>query len=701
QHPTGTDVPNDDLTVICLKSLKDHVNCTQRSMAELSTTKYWLGEGSALLHPDSRSHPRSLEKSAWRAFKESQCHHMLKHLHNGARITVQMPPAIEGHWVSTGCEVRSGPEFITRSYRFYHNNTFKAYQFYYGGNRCTSPIYTLVDVPYDLWREEGGRECTRAVNFAMHELQLRGCWKVQNSMNSVIPCVKLVIKEGSEPFGKKMMFEENQIYGDICDILGTLDRMAVDIGVSAQLQEAALQQEGERPLGAHISESKLLGNPISRKCSTAPGHPLMLLLPSRTQCSVGSAHGRPGSQTQALRNRPCLSYPLPSSFQPGPLCGGCITATGLLCRVLVRLSPSVLNTCHLLLAGGDQAEGVRVLPCACGIGCPGLARQTASLRLQRPNLCGHGRFPYFLLKEESSRLLWEVRMSPSPQHPRIPALKGTPRGPSHKAGSAHGSKELVKTKRFSQDHLSPEGPQPSQILISELRTRALSFLKKNTKRQRVGHGNPAFNHRKPRVESVPGMERPGGLDFCPENKCLPAQVATCQSLSTGQELLDQKLLHGGFTDLRGRENTEEDAPSREAALAHGPPADLTVGLHGEWVSQRCEDVTHTNGCVALGIKLPHTEYEIFKMEQDARGRYLLFNGQRPSDGSSPDRPEKRATSYQMPLVQCASSAPRAEDFSEDSGGHQHRSRAPGRGPCPLLLAGLAGLWALQPWHSLG
>lgn len=83
---------------------------------------------------------------------------------------------------------------------------------------------------------------------------------------------------------------------------------------------------------------------------------------------------------------------------------------------------------------------------------------------------------------------------------------------------------------------------------------------------------------------------------------------------------------------------------------------LAPNLCGEkqWVTGKTQDITPTKGCGMYGIYLPHTEYDLLKMGNSSQGRRLLYVGQRSTDLSAPNSPSKRATSFQVPLVECSS-----------------------------------------------
>lgn len=94
------------------------------------------------------------------------------------------------------------------------------------------------------------------------------------------------------------------------------------------------------------------------------------------------------------------------------------------------------------------------------------------------------------------------------------------------------------------------------------------------------------------------------------------------------------------------------AEEATAKLLNGTRAGK-CGHAGSWEVGVEQDLTSTDGCTLLGIKLPHKEYELFKTDLDHRKHPLLFIGERPTDGSSPDRQQRRPTSFQPPMVLCS------------------------------------------------
>ncbi|XP_033107768.1 protein APCDD1-like [Anneissia japonica] len=70
------------------------------------------------------------------------CTRRLQHI-SSTDVTLFTPPHINGEWMSSNCEVRPGPEFIIRRYKFHSDNSYMLHQFYYKDSSCTKPTHTL------------------------------------------------------------------------------------------------------------------------------------------------------------------------------------------------------------------------------------------------------------------------------------------------------------------------------------------------------------------------------------------------------------------------------------------------------------------------------------------------------------------------------------------------------------------------------
>ncbi|KAM4032967.1 protein APCDD1-like isoform 1-T1 [Anomaloglossus baeobatrachus] len=420
---------------------------------------------------------------------EPECQYQLRHLQDGARISSVLPPNIEGHWISTGCEVRPGPEFLTRSYTFYPNRLFKALQFYYSDPQCQRPLYSLVikgkmRLRQASWITRGATEADYSLHkvgivFYTHEAMSN----IRAQMNRT--CVGFVSTGRSLAPGR--------IY-ELLSAKADRDCTAALNFTMHELSLVRLEKQYISPERGGLVEKLFLGD-------------------IHTDTSE-RIHYRPNGYQQPLQS--ALHH-----VHPCDVCG--------------------------LIYNGDE------------------------------------------------------------HHP--PILPDVTEPPAHLGGKWVSSQCEIR---------------PAVLFL----TRYLTI-----------HGD---NH------TWEGFYYHYADPICKQH------TFTLRAAGHYTKGVPSKNVKGG-TELVFTVSQVWVTPLNQAILRMLNASRIgSCGSAGSWAIGEEQDITMTGGCTVLGIRLPHTEYELFKIAQDNQGRYLLYMGERPTDGSSPSAPKKRPTSYQPPLIQCAS-----------------------------------------------
>ncbi|KAM9296585.1 protein APCDD1-like [Gastrophryne carolinensis] len=436
--------------------------------------------------------------------QEPQCEYQLRHLQDGARISAALPPNIEGHWISTGCEVRPGPEFLTRSYTFYPNRLFKALQFYYTDPHCRQPSYSLVikgkiRLRQASWITRGATEA----DYQLHKVGI--VFYSQEAMSDIRSRMNRTCT-GFVSTGRTWA------PGRVYELLSAKADRDCTSAIGFTMNELSLVRLEKQYNGQHMGElvEKLFLGDIHTERSER-------------------GHYRPNGYQQPLQSALHHSHPC-------HVCGLIYNSDEHHPPVLPRPAQPVA---HL---GGQWVSG------QCEV-------RPAVLFLTR-HLTFH-----------TDNRTWEG---------------------------------------FYYHYGDPLCQQPTFTLRAAGRYSA----------------------------GAPSRRVKGGIELT----FTVAQVWVKPQSHTILRIL----------------NASRPGSCGEAGL---------------WSSGEEQDITVTGGCAVLGIDLPHTEYELIKIERDHRGRHLLYTGERPTDGSSPSTPQKRPTSYQAPLLRCSEEAtdpPPQHGFSTDT-----------------------------------
>ncbi|DAA23394.1 TPA: hypothetical protein BOS_13568 [Bos taurus] len=455
-------------------------------------------------------------------------------LPNRALVTALLPPRLDGPWISTGCEVRPGPEFLIRSYTFYPNRLFRAYQFFYRDPSCSEPTHSLlikgrVRLRRASWVTRGATEA----DYHLHKVGV-----VFHSRRALLDLARRL--------------DHSKAGGDCAHRLPPARAWLP--GALYELLGAGAERDCAAALGFTMHELSLVR--VQRRLQPEPRAAPRLV----EELYLGDIHTE---RAERRHYRPTgYQRPLQSALHHAHPCPAC----SLIARSDEHHPPVLPPQAALpLRLGGHWVS-------------PGCEVRPAVLFLTRLfTFHGHNRS-------------WE--------------------------GYYH---------HFSD----PTCRQPTFTVYA------------------AGHY----------TKGTPSVKVRGGTELV--FQVTRARVTPMDRVTT-------------------------------AMLNFSEPS--SCGGPGAWALGAERDITATNGCLPLGIRLPHVEYELFRMERDPLGQSLLFIGQRPTDGSSPDTPEKRPTSYQAPLVLCDSVT---WGFSPQ---HGARLQTPVRGgtPCPHVAPLPVLLLVLRP-----